>query len=513
MTGARAIVSQDSSAATLSPLQLPAIGWTKGIAPRFIALFLLLVFYDRLAIRTLLVGGLIPTTIGVILGGLLAYLLFFRPSALWSLHAREPVERLAGHTFGALGSALVMRLVLALTLIVWFAVLIQEAVDITAHALMAFGFVAFTDLAPRQFAGMTIPSPVCLWVAGIWSVASALIGSLAYKLVAAVMSGYQPFVGLALAILMAWGLPTAPQFVPLGYDPTTMQIPASPFWFALVQSIQWVCSFFAISAALGGDWGMASRDRRDIEMGGLTGIAVAAPVLSILALLFVAGALGRSNLSEATTVPLQAHRGYQLSLDGQSQISSNERDRQAATLAGTKAFSVSAIVQNEFPAYPAGLLLLVFAVGMLGPACFSPYLAGRLVSQCWPDRPGWKWMLTIAVATWPALLLGLVTDLGSILDILGAIVGPILGAIAADRLVLRGQWPGPKPGIDLIALTACLCGTLAGLAPYFGSRFGFSLSSEIYPSILAAYAVSFVIVFVARGIRAGSSQVNHKGTG
>ena len=489
-------MSQDPSAATLVPLPFPAIGWTKGIAPRFIAMFLLLVYYDRLAIRTLLVGGLVPSSIGVIAGGLLAFFLFFRPLALWSLQTREPMERLAARTFGVTGGALIMRLVLGLALLVWFAVVIREAVDVTSRALVAFGLIDGKYLDPQVVSGITLPGPLFLGVAAIWSVTSAIIGSLAYKLVAAVMAGYQPFVALSLTALAAWAIGTSPQFVPLGYDPVTAVTPVNPAIFSILQAIQWICAYFAIAAALGADWGMASRDRRDIRDGGATGIAIAAPVLAIIAFLFVAGTLGRNDLTSATAGPLSAHLGYQQALLGESQSTSMERDRLAALASGVDAFSVRNLILHELPGFYAGLILLIFSVGFLGPACFSPYLAGRLISGCWPHRPRWTWTLAVAFATWPLLILNVVADLGAILDLLGGIVAPILGTMVASRIKAGGTPETPRPGLDLPVLSACVMGTLVGVSPVVGPPLGLSIATQLPLAVICAYLTSFILVWI-----------------
>jgi hypothetical protein len=45
-----------------------------------------------------------------------------------------------------------------------------------------------------------------------------LIGTIAFRLVAAVMAGYQPFVAVALGLLAAWALSGAPNYQAPGLD-------------------------------------------------------------------------------------------------------------------------------------------------------------------------------------------------------------------------------------------------------------------------------------------------------
>ena len=68
-------------------------------------------------------------------------------------------------------------------------------------------------------------------------------------------------------------------------------VPASPspvLSFALL--IQIVIGFFATAGAAGADFGMSNRNARDIRMGGLVGISLAALFAGALPWLSVAGA-------------------------------------------------------------------------------------------------------------------------------------------------------------------------------------------------------------------------------
>ena len=53
----------------VTPAPPEPLPWTKGIGPRYIALFLVIVYYDQLAPRTLAVGGLGPAVMGATVGG------------------------------------------------------------------------------------------------------------------------------------------------------------------------------------------------------------------------------------------------------------------------------------------------------------------------------------------------------------------------------------------------------------------------------------------------------------
>ena len=60
-----------------------------------------------------------------------------------------------------------------------------------------------------------------------------------------------------------------------------------------------VVGFFATAGAAGVDFGTNSRDRNDVQMGGLVGVALAIIVTAGISLLVVAGTYGSPDLSKA----------------------------------------------------------------------------------------------------------------------------------------------------------------------------------------------------------------------
>jgi hypothetical protein len=93
--------------ATAAPTSLPPtelVDWTKGIAPRYIALFLVVVFSDQLAVHTLAVGGLLPSILGALVASLLCYFLLFRPLAQCGLATRLSIEGVGASAFGTAGA-------------------------------------------------------------------------------------------------------------------------------------------------------------------------------------------------------------------------------------------------------------------------------------------------------------------------------------------------------------------------------------------------------------------------
>jgi cytosine permease len=469
-------------AAPLTPEPTALVDWTKGIAPRYIALFLVVVFSDQLAVHTLAVGGLLPSLLGAIVASLLCYFLLFRPLALSGLEARRPIEDVGASTFGTLGAKWLLCGVLALAHVLWFSIALYHATEIVLRGLSAHGLIADRHLAPVTWQGLQVSSPLVLWVALAWSLASALIGTLTVRLVSAVMAGYQPFVAAALALGLLWALPGAPAFLPLGFDPISLHRPESPPRAALLSMVQLIFAFFATQGVLGIDWGRVSRDRRDLQAGGWVGIVAAAPIIAAIALLIVAGANGKAAQAHAAP-PSVAHP---LSPGAGADSAPDDWRR----------FTVVSVLQYGLGGAAGGTLLIVLSLGLLGPACYTPHLIARFGGTLHDGPPRWCWSLLGAIATWPLLAFRAPARLDLMFDTLGALGAPLAGAICADRLRRRGAWQGARPGLNMAGAIAWVAGFVAGALPLLAPRLGLPAVREfILPSVLA-YVVALGVYWL-----------------
>ena len=86
---------------------------------------------------------------------------------------------------------------------------------------------------------------------------------------------------------------------------------------------------------------------------------------------------------------------------------------------------------------------------------------------------------------------GVAGDLIGFFSIVGASFGPICGAMAADYLINRRLWRGPRPGINWAGYGAWALGFLVGILP------ALPVSPEIkryaQPAPLYSLLVSFVV--------------------
>lgn len=480
-----------------APTALEPIPWTKGIGPRYIALFLVIVYYDQLAPRTLAVGGLGPAVMGATVGGALSLLLLFYAPAMQGLRARKGLVGIAESTFGRKGSVVIPGIVLAAGQVLWFAVSLYYAVDLALRALSTFGLLDAEYLDPVNRWGFETPGGLFLWVAAAWSVTSALIGVLAFRLVAAVMAGYQAFPALVLAGLVLWAIPGAGLFRPLGFDPVLAEPVPNAWNAAFLTMVQMVFGFFASHGVMSADWGAASRNETDVRVGGFVGVTVASTVMAMLALLIVAGANGRDPAPKGLRKDLEAQRKWNVEMRAMGDRPRNEAEKVSIDTHGHvlvsrgENFTIRMVLQKGLGGMGGGVALIVLNLALLGPVCYSPFVIGRRMQAMVPALPMWGWSMLGAVATWPLLWFRVPERLDVVFDVLGALFAPVAGAIAADAMKRAGRWQGARRGVNVPGVAAWVVGVSVGLAP----RMGVEEWSNVKPAAVMAFGAAFVVYF------------------
>ena len=467
--------------AALDTPPVPPTGWQEGVAPAFLALGLSVVFLDRLAPSTLLVGGLGPSVVGAGLGGLLAYWCLYYAPAIWGARTRRPLAVVSASTFGARGAVVVPGLLLGLVYVIWFAMTIDYATRYTLSGVSAMGLFDPKHLESNHRGSMLVPKPVVLAVAGVWTIASAVIGTLAIRLVSAVMSAYIVFPAIAIGAAVVWAMPT------LAAGPIeTVPFALGGGW-AIANMAQYVFAFLACQGLAAVDWGAASTTEADARKGGIAGVMFAIPILAILALLIVAGAIGK----EAARIPLGPADA--LGPGARPAVARmvpppmvNRRD---PTIAPTLWDAYAKGIGGRI----GGVGLMVLGLGLLGPACFCPYLIARQLGAAWPRIPRWAWSILGALATWPLIATGATRDVEGLIGWIGGATAPAVGAIAADYARAKGRWPGPRRGVNLAGFSAWIVGAGAAFAV---ARWGsLALATKYPPSSLAGFAAAFVVYF------------------
>ena len=474
-----------------SPATITPKPWQAGVAPQYITLFLWVAFYDRLAAGTVNVGGLACSALGAAAGGLLCYMLLYYVPAMWGLEARRPLQGVAEATFGRAGARWLPGALMGLAQVGWLAVGTFYATDFMFRGLVACRLVDPRVLEPIPWRGLELGSPAFLATALAWALIFAAIGRWMVRFIAAIMIVYPVLPALALGAAMLGNLGGLARFEPTGLDPATARPIADAGPQAARAMIQWTFAFFATAGAAAADWGAASRDRRDVRLGGLVGVALAATVLAILALATVAGSLGRapSRVSEA-----RANLERATVMRGSGPVVERARRELQTATAGAAADSTfaSALLRGVGGRW-AGGMLIAFALASMAPAVYAASILGRRFAEAWPVLPQTAWTFLGALAAYPLVALRVPARAELAFGILGALFAPVVGALAADALRHRGAWPGPRRGVNVAGIVAWAAGLAVGLIPIVGPALGRDSWARLQPAAVLAFGASALV--------------------
>src|SRR5947199_10226668 len=140
---------------------------------------------------------------------------------------------------------------------------------LTLLGLISCGLIESSALLPRSFGPLVVESPVFLLTVLFWIYITGMASLLRLTgVVVALMQVYTPVALLligATALLLSPGLHSFQQLG--GLVPNAHPLPLEP-GLGGRQLFQIVLSYFAFSALIAADWGMAVQSRRDIRLGG-----------------------------------------------------------------------------------------------------------------------------------------------------------------------------------------------------------------------------------------------------
>ncbi len=219
--------------------------------------------------------------------------------------------------------------------------------------------------------------------------------------------------------------------------------------------IQVVVGFFATAGAAGVDFGMGSRDERDVRWGGLVGILLPILIAGGLPLLSVAGAHA-----------LYGVKDYRLD----------------SAIAQTGSF--------------AAIAFFLFAVASIAPMCFSSFIAGNSLATMIPGVPRATSTMVGAVIAAILAITGAAANLVNLFTIIGASFGPICGAMVADYLLSGRKWAGPRAGVNIAGYAAWAVGFFIGILPFL------PIPEETKAYLQPAAVYSFIAGFVVYAVLA-----------
>jgi cytosine permease len=401
--------------------------WYKNTAPSYAGVFLWIAFYNALAAETITRAGVGVCLLALAAAGALCYGFYYYAPAMLGMKTGYPLYVVGSSTFGTKGGYLMPGLLMGLLQVGWFSVATFFAAK---FILSGAGDAALPRTAQFIVAGI------------VWGYVMAWIGVKGIGYVAKVAT-YLNFIPLLMIILVLFQ----------NWEGVARHVPTDPNpYIAFTLILQIVIGFFATAGAAGADFGINSRHARDVKMGGLVGIALAALIAGGLPLMAVAGAKALN--------PSLASLNY------------------------------DAVIGASGGALASAMFFL-FTIASIPPTCFCAFIAGNSFSTMIPSVP--RMVSTMAGVTVAITLAvtGVAENLMGFFSIVGASFGPICGAMAADYLLSGCKWNGPREGVNWAGYIAWAAGFFVGIMPFLPMFAG--IKDAIQPVALYSFVVGFAV--------------------
>ncbi len=411
--------------------------WYKNTAPAYAGILLWFVFWQMVNSNNLVNGLAIPI-IGVIVGALICHFFFYLTAGMFGMKTGLPLAVIGSSIFGEKGGIIMPGLLMG---------------------LLQFGWLAVNCMAASGISE-TLGAPAWVVIL-VWGSLAVFIGLKGIKYVAGI-STYLPLVPLGIIIyLLCSTVGNIGNFNPEILK--TVQKPASSVdsCSIIMGIIGAFVAFFATAGAAGVNFGTSSRNAKDVQLGGLVGIAGAMIFTCVSALLILAGAYASPEI--------------------------------AAKLGGSGVTASSPDFLKVVCGENAGKwMFFALAVAAFPSACFSSLIAADSFKSMLPKINS---TISVTVAGAIAIALAIVLNIcgGSIaevLTIIGVSFGPICGAIFVEYFLCNGNWGGPRKGVNPAGWLAWAIGFGVGILPTFGI-------CEIPMTTVVTFAIGAVVYFIA----------------
>ncbi len=427
--------------------------WYKNTAPTYAGIFLWFVFWSY-SLGSGTPGGMLSAGVGVALGSvliaaLLCHFGFYYLPARFGQKTGLPLYIVGSSTFGATGGFLLPGFLMGLLQFGWLAVNI-------------FG----SSMALNQMFGFKgLPLYIVMAIWGIAAVVAALKG-IQYV---AKFSTYLPLIPAAILLALI-----AKTIGGIGsFSPDTLVAASSAslaretgavvakgmgagavFAFALT----YIVGFFATAGAAGVDFGTGSRNKSDVSMGGLFGVALAIFLTIGAAILITAGYYG----TEAG---------------------------KAALAAGTVDLNPMNLMSKIFNDSIAKWLAFALAITAFPSACFSSLIAANSIKTTLPKVNPWISCGIGCVVSIALAISGVAGKCIAVFAFIGASFGPICGAITMEYILSKGRWSGPRAAFNPAGWIAWAIGFAIGVQPNFATQCGFTIPAAPVVAYIAGAVI------------------------
>jgi len=447
--------------------------WFKNTAPTYAGIFLWFVFWSY-SLGSGTPGGMLSAGVGVALASvlvaaLLCHFAFYYLPARFGQKTGLPLYIVGSSTFGATGGFLLPGFLMGLLQFGWLAVNIWGS-SMAMNAM--FGFTG-------------IPLYIVMAVWGIAAVVAALAG-IQYV---AKFSTYLPLIPAAILIALV-----AKTVGGLGsFDPQALVAASSAslardtgavvakglsafgvFAFALT----YIVGFFATAGAAGVDFGTGSRNKSDVALGGLVGVALAIFLTIGAAILITAGYYGTDA-------------------------------GKAAMAAGTVDLNPMNLMSKIFSDSLAKWLAFALAITAFPSACFSSLIAANSIKTTLPKVNPWVSCGIGCVVSIALAISGVAGKCIAVFAFIGASFGPICGAITMEYILSKGRWSGPRAAFNPAGWISWAVGFAIGVQPNFAAQCGFSIPAAPVVAFIAG-AVIYALLSKAQSAVLPYPQANQQ---
>ena len=393
------------ASATPNPLSNRA-PWYKNTAPTYAGIFLWFVFWDSMSQYGLSTGGLAATLLGIVIGGLICHFLFYLVPGTLGLKTGLPLYVVGTSTFGAIGGLIMPGFLMGVLQFGWLGV-------------NTWG--SSTALA-SGFGSPGLYYPLCV----VWALGAAFVGLKGIQYVAKVAT-YLPLIPLAVLFMgLFYFAGSAGSYTP----PAAVAGAAVPSGglTAMLAMVTAIVGFFATAGAAGVDFGLNSRDKKDVNMGGIVGVIIAIVFTAGISVIVVAGA------------------------------------RAVGAVEAGETFMTTAL-KSKLSGGMYATIMTLLALAAFPSACFSSFIAANSFKTVMPKvNP----MISVGIGAIVSLILALTGwagNLPAVFGFIGASFGPIVGAMVVDYLLSGGTWSGPRAGFNPAGWIAWALGFIVGILP------------------------------------------------
>jgi len=343
----------------------------------------------------ILAQGLGVALLGVIAGALLCHFASYWAPGMMGMKTGLPLAVVGTSTYGVIGGFLMPGFLMGILQFGWLAV----------NSYFSAKLLAW-------LAGYEADSTVHLAIGIVWALVAAFVGLKGINYVAKVAT-FLPLIPLVILLILVGKVASGiGSFSPEQVTGEAAAAAAPTSLDLFLVAVANIVGFFATAGAAGVDIASSNRTEKDVNIGGLVGVAGATIFTGCMALLIVAGTCGAGLMGEKVVL---------------------EPTQLMETIMGEGV---------------AKVFWLLLAVAAFPPACFSSLIAAASFKNTLPKVNPFI-SCGVGVAGSIALVVsGRAGDAAGVFIIIGASFGPICGAMTADYLLAGKKWPGPRAGFN-----------------------------------------------------------------